>query len=231
MLIHGVSRTHRRRLWMAYSNSARASSRRPCREWTVPRAARMKEFGGLLMKPRPFTIRAASSASCRAGASSPSSAVLKARTLRATILLSGRHAPAASARSSTGVASGFPARCRAKPSRARACAYQGEAGSSSSSAAAIPSSTIDRTPLNPKVARNSAAEDVRERIPSGSVPSSVAASMTGSHRRTDSASQENAATQAAQCAMTGLAATRSSPSEPSQSPTVVIRPATAKSRQ
>ena len=131
----------------------------------------MKEFGGHVLKPLPFTIWAASPASCLARARSPSSAALTAVTLRATILLIGQDVPDASARSSTGAASGLPARCSAKPSRPRACAYHGEAASSSSSVAVIPSSIIDRTPLNPKVARSSAAEDRSERIPSGSGPS------------------------------------------------------------
>jgi len=230
-LSQGVSRIHCRRLWMAYSSSARASSRRPCREWTVPAAVMMKELGGHLVRPRPFTISEASPVSRSARASSPSSAALKAATLRATILLSGQDVPAASACWSTRAASGFPARCRAKPSSARACVYQGEAGSSSISVAATASTTIDRTPLNPKVARSSAAEDRSECIPSGSGPSWAAVSMTRSHRRTESTSQVTAATQAAQCAATGLPATQSSPSEPSHSLTVLIRPAATKECQ
>ena len=80
----------------------------------------MKELGGRLMRPLPFTILAASSASRWARARSPSSAVLTAATLSAIILVRGRDIPAASARSTIGVASGSPARCRPKPSRARA---------------------------------------------------------------------------------------------------------------
>jgi hypothetical protein len=102
----------------------------------------------------------------------------------------------------------------------------------------IPPSTIGLTPPNPKVARSIAAEEAKERIPSGSLLASgtgplasAAASITRSQRRTESTSQESPATQAAQCAATGLPAIRSSPSELSQSCTVVIRPATEKSCQ
>jgi hypothetical protein len=80
----------------------------------------MKELGGRPMRPLPFTILAASSAICWARVSSPSSAALTAATLSATILVRGRDTPAASARSSIGIASGFPVRCRPKPSTARA---------------------------------------------------------------------------------------------------------------
>ena len=58
----------------------------------------------------------------------------------------------------------------------------------------------------------------------GQRPVVLPASTTGSQRRTDSRSPERAAAQAAQCAASGLAAIRSSPSERIHPRTVATRP-------